>query len=362
MAENRHSMLRIRRAAKSTKVVPFEIEDDKSDQVVFPPYEETSLYKALRTLQLPLSLGGLIFKKEFSRTGIKRHLTISHVYSFTVLIFLSCNVLRLLTMFHSNEKFNTLLVMKAVLLVYSIQNLAHFVAFFIASESYERLPKFFLEWEKFQTNCSQSLTSISRLSNICAAGVWSIIVCNSGACTYLIFFTDLQNMQLAPWDDTFEYAFVIRIINTIQQVYLTIIWVASSALMFIICRTLAHEFNKVSFNIKKLSHADPTKLARDFEIIRQNHQKLCGLIADADDIFSMQVACSLSGSLILSCLNIYIILYNDSNSIEILLLTVQLFWIVTPVGKVVMDCVSGTILNEAVRCRRSGYRTEESVC
>ena len=154
--------------------------------------------------------------------------------------------------------------MKAVLLVYSIQNLAHFVAFFIASESYERLPKFFLEWEKFQTNCSQSLTSISRLSNICAAGVWSIIVCNSGACTYLIFFTDLQNMQLAPWDDTFEYAFVIRIINTIQQVYLTIIWVASSALMFIICRDPSTWVQQSQFQHQEVITCWPHKISERF--------------------------------------------------------------------------------------------------
>ena len=349
MESIQHSIVKFRQSSSSTKVVPSEIDNNKSDKDISQSHDQTSVYKALRPLHISLSLGGLIFKKDFSKTGIKRHITASHAYSFVVLIFISINVVRWLTMFQNNEKFGTALFAKIIFCTFGLQTWAHYVAFFIASESYERLPEFFLEWEKIRTNDSRSLTYISRLSSICTVILWIIVICNVGASVYLAFFTPLSSALLVPWDENFECAFVIRIINTIQQVYLSISWVASSAMMFIICKNLAQEFNKISLKIKQLSGADHGKLAADFEVIRQHHQKLCNLVMNADDILSMQVACSLSGSLLLSCLTIYIILYYDPNvEVEVLLLAMNLFWALAPLGKVVMDCVSGTILNEAV--------------
>ena len=322
MATIQHSILKFRQSASSTKVVPIEIEENKSNENIPIAYDETAVYKSLRSVHISLSLGGLIFKKEFARTGIKRHLTVSHVYSYIVLFFISFNALRWLTMFQSNEKFGTFLFTKIIFCTFCMQNVTHSVAFVIASESYERLPEFFLQWEKIRTKDSRSLTYISHLSNVCTTIIWIIVVCNVGSSAYLAFFTPLQNPLLVPWDENFEYAFIIRIINTIQYVYLTISWVASSAMMFIICKNLANEFNKINFNIKQLSSADPGKLAKDLEVIRQNHQKLCNLVVNADDILSMQVACSLSCSLLLSCLMIYLILYFET---EILILAMNIF-------------------------------------
>ena len=342
-------VLKCRKSASSTKVVPFEIEDNKSDKNAPQSHDETPVYKALRSLHISLLLGGLMFRKDFLRTGIKRYLTASHVYSFVILIFISSNALRWLTMFNGDEQFGTVLFAKIIFCSYCLQTWAHYVSFFIASESYERLPEFFLEWENIRKDGSQSLTYISRLSNTCTAVLWIIVFCNVGANAYLTFFTPLQTVLLVPWDENFEYAFVIRIINTIHQVYISISWVASSAMMFIICKNLALEFNKISFNIKQLSSADHGKLATDFEVIRQHHQKLCNLVVNADDILSMQVACSLSGSLLLSCLTIYIILYRETTfESDILLSAMNLFWVLAPLGKVLTDCFSGTILNEAV--------------
>ena len=156
-------------------------------------------------------------------------------------------------------------------------------------------------------------------------------------------------MSLTPWDENFEYVFVIRIINIILQFYLSTGWVASTIFMFTVCKILAYEFQQINCSVKKLPMAHPATLMTDFETIRQNHQKLCNLVANADDIFSMQIACSLSGSMLIACLMVYILIYDDTAYPDRdLIFIIEVFWTIVPFGKVVMDCVAGAILNGAV--------------
>ena len=350
MAENKNSKLNFRHSAKSTKVVPLEVAENELDPTETKYHDETPIYRALHSLHISMLLSGLVFAKDFSKRGTKRHLTASHVYSFVVLLFLTINTLRWLSMFRRDEQFGIALFMKIVVCVWCWESLAHYMAFFLACESYNRLPEFFVEWEKIRMSCSRSVASITRLSNICTAVMWIIITCNVGFCAYLIFFTDAQNAALTPWDENVRYAFLIRIVNLILQVYFSVVWVASSVFMFTICKILAFEFNKVSCTIKKLSSTDPARLIKDFEAIRQKHQKLCNLVENADDIFSMHIAYSFSGSMLLACLMIYIVIY-DGSSLEggDLMFFIQCFWAVVPIVKVVVDCVSGAIVNGAVR-------------
>ena len=257
-------MVKLRKAASDTKVAPVEIEDSKQTTTVSRSHEETLVYKALSALRISLLIGGLIFKKEFSKTGIKRHLTVSHVYSFIVLLFLSFNTLRWLTMFRSNDMFSTELFIKMVVCVFCLQSLTHFVLFIVASEFHERLPDFFLEWEKIRSHCSQALTSISLVSNRCTVILWTVVICHVGACSYLVLFTDLQDMLLTPWDENFKHAFVIWIINTIQQFYLVISWVASSAVIFVISISLAREFRKNQSQCQETVKCRPGKISDRF--------------------------------------------------------------------------------------------------
>ena len=346
MADNHNSILK---RLSSTNIAPVELEDNKPVTTISRCHEETPVYKALSSLRLSLLFGGLIFKKEFSKTGIKRHLTASRIYSFIVLIFLSFNTFRWLTMFQSNDKFGSSLFMKIALCVYCLQSVTHFMSFVIASETYDRLPDFFLDWEKLRTNGSPTLAYIAFLSNRCTAIVWTIVLGHVGVCTYLIYFTDLQNMQLAPWDEDFEYIFIVRLITIIHQFYLSTSWAASSALMFVICMALAREFQKVSFSIENPSSTKPTKSVADFEAIRQNHQKLCNLVVKADNLLSMQIACGLSGGMLVLCLLLFYVIYDDSVYGNDVALATKIFWITVYIGKVILDCVSGAVLNGAVR-------------
>ena len=347
MAENRQSTLKFRKSVNSTKITPLQFDGTRSPTVGC--YDETPVYCALRSLGISLYIGGLAFKKYYSKQGIKRHLTVSHFYSYIVLVFLTVNVLRWLTMFRGDESFGIHLFMKIIVCTWSVETLLQYMAFVRASEFYGRLPKFFVEWEKIRSSCRQCLNSISRLSNVCSAILWTVVSFNCGFTIYLVFYTDMQNMTLTPWGENFDYVFVIKIVNIILQFYLTMGWVASSTFMFTICKTLAYEFQQINCSVKKFSTADPSTLMTGFERIRQNHQKLCNLVANADNIFSPQIACSLSGSMLIACLMVYILIDDDTAYPDRdLVFIIEVFWTSVPFGKVVMDCVSGAILNAAV--------------
>ena len=181
---------------KSTADAPVEVDDNKPATIVSRSHEDTLVYKALSSFRPTLLLGGLIFKKEFSKTVLKRHLTVSRVYSFIVLIFISFNTIRWLTMFQSYDMYGTHLFMKIVVCIFVCNQ-------WPTCHLSLRL-SLMGEWEKIGSSSSPSLTSIWILSQRCTVIIWSTVLCFVAACTYLIFFTDLLNMQLAPWDRNFD--------------------------------------------------------------------------------------------------------------------------------------------------------------
>ena len=310
-------------------------------------FAEMPVIKALNSLLLSCLIGGLVFRKEFSMTGIKRHLYKSHIYSAIVLIFLAINALRWFTFFESNDQFGTLLIFKLLVCAWCVESLGHYVVSFISCECYDRFPEFFIEWQKIQVDCSKSLESMKKLTDTCTVVLLLIILINVGFGIYLTFWTNIQDILLAPWNEQFEYILVVKIINSAVQFYLTFAWFAPSALMFMICNVLAHEFNQINKRIKKLARDDFPQFVDKLEDLRRHHQQLCNLVTNADDIFSMHIALSFCGCMLVACLMIYITIY-DGDPYEgsgTLVLSLRLFWLGASLGKVIMDCISGAILN-----------------
>ena len=349
MMENDEPTLTSGAPVKSTKVAPIEPGENKLG-MSGPGYQkEASVYKALRSLHLFLLIGGLVFEKDFSKTGIRRHLTPGHVYSYTVLVFLVANFARYITMFRGDDSFGYLLFMKIIFCTWILETLGQYMSFVVSSEC-RRLPAFFEQFEEVGMNCRRSLTSITRLSNICTAILWILFILNAVFIVYITWFTDMLNIALAPWNEDSENIFLIRILNMILEFYIAIEATASSIFMFTICKILAAEFHQISSSIKKMSMANIATATTAFESIRQHHQKLCNLVRKADCMFSMQIAFSLSGNTLIVCLMIYIGIYNGSEEQERgMVIIIVVFWIMVPILKVVTDCVSGAILNDAVR-------------
>ena len=310
-------------------------------------FTTTALYRELRSLLLSLSFGGLIFKKDFNATGIQKHLHRSHAYSIVILIVLVSNVLRWFTMFRGDETFGSGLFFEMAECIWGMECIGHYIACIIACEYYDRLPGFFVEWDKLQKELNWNSTKL--FTNLCTALLWFFICIHFGFNVYLLYWTDMYEYFLTPWGRDFQYAIVIEIIGLILHVYLIFAWFAPSVLMFIICRTIARQFKQVTREVIILPQVEFLAIAERFEGIRRRHQKLCNVVTRADNIFSMHIAISLSSSVIIACFVMYIIAYDDnSDSSKTLAIIIQLYWLVSILAKLILDCVSGAILNDAV--------------
>ena len=308
----------------------------------------TSVYQALQPLLFACTVGGLIFKKNFAVTGIKRHLSATHVYCCILLVFHITDILRWFTMFSGNETFGAFLFIKISYSVWAVECVGHYVASFIACESYHRLPEFFMEWEKTRAECSRSVKSIKKLTISCAFILSILVFANSVFSTYLTFWTNFQDLILTPWNKEYKFVVVVQIINVVHTMYLSFAWFGPSVLMFMICKILADEFKKINNRIKDLSRAEPSRY-ETLEGIRRQHQNLCNLVANADDIFSMQIAISFTCSLVITCLMIYLVVYNDDSTLKgAMFVGIKGFWVCGALSKVLVDCVSGAILNDGV--------------
>ena len=313
-----------------------------------PSCTETCVFKAMRSLLVSCYVAGLLSRKRFNEKGFRKYITVTCIYSTMILIILTFHAIRCLSVFSTNDEFGSLLSFKLAYAATTFEALGHFICFYVSSCSYERLPKFFIEWEKIRSDCPVSHVSIVKLTSICTAVLWIFVLSLVGFKVYLEFYTDSLALWLAPLITVKEnsYKTVVIIINLILEFYLSFAWVAPSALMFLFCKILTIEFNNVKQTIKDLGRSGHLVLFRDLEGVRQHHDKLCIMVDYADNLFSMQIAVSFVGSVATTCLILYIFIVDTTSGI-IFTLT-QCGHLMAAVTKVLIDCISGAMINEAV--------------
>ena len=262
-----------------------------------------------------------------------------------ILIILTVYAIRCFSMFDKTDQFGAFLFTKIACVVWILEALGHFVGFQVASCAYERLPKFFIEWNKIRKDCHESHASKIKMTKICATVVCIILTFFVGFKSYLLIRTNSLSMLLTQLNKESPCATVVIVLNLITEFNLNFAWIAPSALMFLFCQILAIEFNRLKQTIKILARKGHLILFREFEGIRQHHDKLCILVGYADNLFSMQIAGSFAGSVFMTCLISYILIMDDPSTV---LTVTEAVHLVTAVMKVLIDCISGAMINEAV--------------
>ena len=346
-----HSTKRRRPYEISTVVIP--MDDDRADipdelpvAVVKPcSFTETFMYQAIKPLLVSCFVAGLLSCKRLNKKGFRKFLTITSIYSTLVLIILIAQAIRCLTIFEKTEQFGSMLFFKVVYIAWTMEALGHFVGFYVASCVHDRLRKFFTEWEKIREVCPESRASTIKLASICTAIVWILVMFFVGFNAYLANCTDSLSILLTPLNKEHPYATVVIVLNLIAKFYLNFAWITPSALMFLFCKALTTEFNQINQTIKDHSKKGPIILIRELEGIRQQHNKLCALVGYADNLFSMQIAGSFVGSVFMTCVILYILMMGDSDTV---LTTTHALYLLTAVMKMLIDCISGAMVNEAV--------------
>ena len=352
-ANSFHSTKRRRKYEESIVVIP--MDDDQAHtqdevSVAMPPcsFTGTSLFKAMKPLLVSCFVAGLLSRKRLNKTGFRKYLTFTCIYSTLVLIILTAQGIRSLTMFERTDEFGSVLFFKLVYVAWTMEALGHFAGFYVATFIHDRLPKFFLEWEKFRKDCAGYPASITNLTKTCTAVVWILVIFFVGFNSYLAICTQTFTVLLTSFNLEQPYATVMVVLNMVAECYLNFAWMAQSALMFVFCKTLANGFHQIKQRINDQNLKGHITLNRDLELVRQHHNALCSLVGYADNLFSMQIAGSFAGSVLMTCMISYILMMGDSGTV--LTLTHALY-LLTAVVKMVTDCISGAMVNEAVSHR-----------
>ena len=310
----------------------------------------TRVFHALKPLMLTCYATGLLFNINFRRDGLRKYVTRTHLYSVLVMIFVAANVARYLMIIHDSGRLDTIFLLKIAIVVHYVECCVHFLCFYVATITYKRLPEFFVEWEKVHTNCSIPLTWVKRQAYIITIVLWIIVMTGVSFTTYLAFGTHMQDMMLVPLDADHPLVNLMKGVNIVVGIFETVAYLAPSAFMFMLAKILSYEFVGLTKYIKELAESDTTKIEASLERIRRYHQRLCNLVGHADDIFSMQIAVTFCGSFCISCLIMYVIIYDEppDDVSRVYLIIMEAFWLLMSLGRMLMDCISGAMLNGAV--------------
>ena len=310
----------------------------------------TRVFNALKPLMLTCYATGILFHVDFSRDGIRKYFTPTHLYSVLIMTFLAANVARHLMTFDSNETFDIGFVMKLALNVFNVECFAHFVCFYVASCSYKRLPEFFIEWEKIQSLFSIPLTSIHHQAYIYTAILGMILIVVNGGNGYISWGNaGLQDMMIVPMEVDDPHITIMKVVNLVFCAYQTLAWLTPSIFMHMVAKILSQEFDNITKQLKEIRDSGVIKAQEILESTRRHHQRLCKLVGHADDIFSMQIAVTFCGSFAMVCLGMYICIYSTpAGTSRTLVLIMWSFWLVMGLARILLDCVSGAMLNAAV--------------
>ena len=309
----------------------------------------TKMFNTLKPLMLTCYATGLFFRVDFGRDGIRKYCTLSHLYSLLIMVLMAAYLINYLMNFGSDETFDTSFFVKIIITIFNVTSFLHFVCFYATSCAYKRLPYFFLQWESIHSQFPATLSSINRQAYIYTAILWFILINVNVGNGYLLWGTQLPTEGPIALHAHHPHVNIMKVLNLVFGIFQSVAWFAPSTFIYIVAKALSHEFAGITRQIRETVDSDVTKIKQILESTRRHHQRLCKLVAHADDIFSTQVAVTFSGSFLMVCLIMYIFIYDETPSVnQTLMKMLWICWIVMGLARMLTDCISGAMLNAAV--------------
>ena len=248
--------------------------------------------------------------------------------------------------YEHNVTFGVDLFLRILLINWGLENTARYTGCAVSFAWSVRLKEFFKEWKTLRTQNSQALSCIHKHSWLCAAVAFGITAINAGMIIYAHVWSPRAAQLISPFPESSQYAHVIIPLTAISGAYMTFAWVAPSLLMNLVGHSLTLEFMSNCDDLEDLENSDPITFANTIKGVRIRHQKISKLVCGADRVFSMHIAFSLMGSVVAVCLLLYNLIWDpDQDMMHIFMGT---FWVVGALAKIILDCVTGATLNNAV--------------
>ena len=323
-----------------TPVAHIHIPDEVSGQHSTP-----EIRRLLKSMVMSLSIACLFFKIEKRHVNIPCHRTIKRnscfIYSTIVLILVILTVGK-----HIASDFEKDLTGSLKSFVWDLQSLSHFIAFYAASAS--NTHSLFLDrWQSYHNKYNATAGSIYRKSNICASVVWLLtIACAvvNGIMTYDDYVELFRDHKI--YDGLFPRT--AAVVNMILNAYTIFAWMTSSAYLILICNILANEYRQMNTEMQQLYNDDLGAFYKSIAGFRKRHSELSNVVRKADDVFSFHLGLSIVASVILSCLGLYILVWDEKIFSSQSLVGISFLWLLLCLCKMTLDCIAGIHLNNAV--------------
>ena len=306
---------------------------------------QPKVHQLLRSMINSLALMGMYFHVR-RRQGspcprmLRRYGCI--IYSTLVMLFVSAFVLHVQ---HTRIGGDTSLVNWIKRGVWDMHSLCHFVVFYAMSVKL-CLPRLLDKWQRYREAYNTTAGSISRKSTICAVILWFLTTINVGGDAYMTYSSYVLTTTQEDRSST-HLAFLV-LVKVLVDAYTVFAWLGSSILVLLVCILLVDEFESINKEIKALIKGKSEDFCKGISDIRCRHWELCAIVRKADDSLTVHVGLGIFASLALSCLSLYLIIWDPVVSGDSTMSAITAIWMLLALVKMTTDCVSGILINNAV--------------
>ena len=303
----------------------------------------------LRPLLVSLRLFGLYFVRDSEATNEQKKCKCNAwmIYAVVVLVLLWLNVVRMLSIFNSEDVFDTIVLNKLVSVIWVIQCAVSRTSFY-ASCHLGTLHKVFAKM-KLSDECAVYLRRVAVIFTVAA---WSVMAIGSAFFLYGLFIANSSmDYSLAPistqW--TMSSLLVPRIVMYIMSFYLVAAHVFPQAMTYLLATLFTFQFKNVGEELDRCLESDDGRVGdADIEAIRHKHQEIAMSVSNIDDCFMFSNAAAFCCQLGCFIILLYMLIFYHSDIDDPVLVTGYVFWMVLMTVGLVFTSAGGIQINHYV--------------
>ena len=314
------------------------------------PKKENELYRTLRPMLVTMKIFGMYYLDEttFKNTFSSK---ISFGYSVFVLIVLIGNLFINLPSLFSLKSFDYIVVMGS-LCVWFTYTTCQGIAMFMMSFRVKAWRELFKIYEHAEDGFWSIEGHIHLKKRVYAYVIacWAAIMVTNGALAYSLFNTEIFNhlyILSLGGNDQMQIS-ILKCVIFFLSFYLHAAWIVPVVMSVVMNDLLAMNFKCFNDKLDKATKTSPMNFSIALGKIRDMHQKLIDITNTADTLFSPIAAMAIIFNAITTCCILYGIIYNTFNTMDPVMLIVQIIWLTCSILIIFINTGTCAWLNEEV--------------
>lgn len=319
--------------------------------------DDGAMLRCLLPLTLSMRIFGLFFLRGNAniknRWSYTKFSSLSHAYSFAVLLALWLNTIRLTTIFYPQEKGENL-VWKSVMFIWNVMLALAQTACYRACSTGKILTLFLIFSKMFTP---EGLKYVRKKALLCAIWAWTFFSINIASIAYFHFSSEetVMDISLAPFrtfagsDPTILT--VLRCLNLFIYLYANAAAQFPMALSLVIAAIFSHQFTLCNRKFRR-SIEKSASVKETFEELRQRHQMLSRLVSKADKFICFSNAAYVGGLIYLVIAYLYNLIWNPVLTSSPIIFFLSIVWMTVGVCGLLLVSFGSVIVNQAVSVHR----------